>query len=114
MDKLSDFPNSSMVDRTRETAMIAVQGPSAAPVVQSLLPFNPDASPLFSIALPTTDTLIARTGYTGEDGVELIVEADAALSPYGTASRQRASNPVASSPETASASKPPSASTATT
>ena len=78
-DKLSDFPNAGMADRTRETAMIAVQGPSAASIVQSLLPFNPDNAPLFSIAVPAPDTFIARTGYTGEDGVEVIVDADAAI-----------------------------------
>ena len=78
-DKLTDFPNAGLVDRTRETAMIAVQGPSAASIVQSILPFNPENAPLFSIAVPAPDTFIARTGYTGEDGVELIVEAEAAI-----------------------------------
>ncbi len=79
MDKLPDFPGAGMVDRTLETAMIAVQGPGAASIVQSLLPFNPDNAPLFSIFVPTPGAFIARTGYTGEDGVELIVEANAAI-----------------------------------
>ena len=78
-DKLTDFPNAGLVDRTRETAMIAVQGPSAASIVQSILPFNPENTPLFSIAVPAPDTFIARTGYTGEDGVEVIVEAEATI-----------------------------------
>ena len=78
-DKLTDFPNAGLVDRTRETAMIAVQGPSAASIVQSILPFYPENTPLFSIAVPAPDTFIARTGYTGEDGVEVIVEAEAAI-----------------------------------
>ena len=80
MDKTPDFPDAHIVDRTRETAMIAVQGPGAASIVRSLLPFNPDAAPLFSIAeSPTSETLVARTGYTGEDGVEIIFEAPTAV-----------------------------------
>jgi aminomethyltransferase len=70
-------------DRTVETAMIAVQGPRALETLQ----------PLFSQALAgiryyhltmgrllnRVDTVISRTGYTGEDGFEVIVGAGAAL-----------------------------------
>ena len=48
-DKVTEFPNATLVDRTEETAMIAVQGPIAPSIVQSLLPFNPETAPLFSI-----------------------------------------------------------------
>ena len=78
--KSAEFSNANLVDRTEETAMIAVQGPGAASIVQSLLPFNPDSSSLFSITLDAaSETFIARTGYTGEDGVEIIVNADTAI-----------------------------------
>ena len=78
-EKAAEYPNATLVDRTEETAMIAVQGPHAVSAVQSLLPFDPDNNPLFTVAAPAPDTLIAHTGYTGEDGVELMVEAEAAI-----------------------------------
>ena len=75
-----DFPNATLVDRTEQTSMIAVQGPGAVSIVQDLFPFNPDSAPLFSIAVHAeSEAMVARTGYTGEDGVEIIVNADAAI-----------------------------------
>ncbi|VAW75023.1 Aminomethyltransferase (glycine cleavage system T protein) [hydrothermal vent metagenome] len=64
-----------------ELAMIAVQGPNAekhlttvlstdAKAISSLTPFN---------ALDLDDYFIARTGYTGEDGFEIILSAAAAV-----------------------------------
>ncbi|MFO0908246.1 MAG: glycine cleavage system aminomethyltransferase GcvT [Isosphaeraceae bacterium] len=73
----------NLVDRTPDTAMIAVQGPKALATVQPLF-----GSPLGSLkyyhltmgrVLGDVDTIVSRTGYTGEDGFELIVGASAAV-----------------------------------
>ncbi len=69
------------VDQTTHTAMIAVQGPQAIAVAQSLTDV-----PLAEIGYYTGlhgmvaghPAMISRTGYTGEDGVELTVSDDAA------------------------------------
>ncbi len=71
-----------LVDRTQATALIGVQGPSAQSVLQ---PLCPDAR-LESLAgyaflktrLAGADALVSRTGYTGEDGFEVMVDAEAA------------------------------------
>lgn len=74
------------VDRTCETAMLAVQGPRALACVQPLVDVDCRAmryyttSPcrLQGLAGAEGAALVSRTGYTGEDGVELIVAAGAA------------------------------------
>lgn len=71
-----------LVDRTLDTAMIAVQGPRAIETVKPL--FN---APLESVkyyhltmgrVLGDVNAVVSRTGYTGEDGLELIVPASSA------------------------------------
>jgi aminomethyltransferase len=70
----------SLFDDTKQTAMIAVQGPAAIGAVQ---PFVELATPISSMRYYTcanarfdgVDVLISRTGYTGEDGVEIICDA---------------------------------------
>ena len=64
---------------TKETAMIAIQGPKAVGIVDSLS--NGEASNIrrFRIGNATVAGImatLARTGYTGEDGFEITVSAD--------------------------------------
>jgi len=65
----------SVVDRLEDWAMLAVQGPGAREMVQALadhpLPTRLTAAPRFLNGSPV---LVCATGYTGEDGVELLVE----------------------------------------
>jgi len=67
-----------MVDESERTALIAVQGPEALRVVGELAGEGWDAPNRFAIrdaVLDTIPALVARTGYTGEDGVEIICRA---------------------------------------
>ncbi len=62
----------------RDLAMIALQGPQARELTQALLPeklMGPSAKlePFFAVA--EGDWLVARTGYTGEDGFEISLPA---------------------------------------
>lgn len=76
----------ALVDRTFETAMIAVQGPLAIEIVRAVCA-APEAARIGGLGnYRATSALVAghvaavsRTGYTGEDGVELVVEAASAL-----------------------------------
>jgi len=69
-------PHLTLTPRT-DVAMVAVQGPNARVKVWEALPGSEPASsplkPFTGTAL--ADVFIARTGYTGEDGFELIVPA---------------------------------------
>lgn len=64
----------------RDLAMIAVQGPNARAKVWQVLPGSQPASeglkPFFATEL--AEHLIARTGYTGEDGFEITLPAEMA------------------------------------
>lgn len=73
--------NAQLVDRTLATALIGVQGPSAQAVLAPLTTVSLD--PLTGYAFTHGEVcgaaaLISRTGYTGEDGFEVMVEAAAA------------------------------------
>jgi aminomethyltransferase len=64
-----------LVDESDRTSLIALQGPEALRIARELAGavWSPPAR--FNIAEATLDTipaLVARTGYTGEDGVEII------------------------------------------
>jgi len=58
-----------------EVAEVAVQGPKAQKIVQKLTDYNLDDIKFFAFAdnveIAGVNTLISRTGYTGEDGFEI-------------------------------------------
>jgi len=63
-------------DISDDVAMFAVQGPKATKIVQRLSNVQLDQIPRFGCAwaeLAENRTLVSRTGYTGEDGLELFV-----------------------------------------
>ena len=78
---VADFPTVTMSDRTDLTAMIAVQGPMAVEITSRLFKANVDRLKRYRGVI--TDqfqkpVIVTRTGYTGEDGFELIVRAEEA------------------------------------
>ncbi|WAC65474.1 glycine cleavage system aminomethyltransferase GcvT [Agrococcus sp. SL85] len=81
-ERIAGF-DAALVDETEETALIAVQGPAAAAIVGAIgLESEPLEGLRYYRALEAVfegeDVLVARTGYTGEDGFELYVAAHAA------------------------------------
>ncbi|MEU6643312.1 glycine cleavage system aminomethyltransferase GcvT [Saccharomonospora sp. NPDC046836] len=70
-----------VTDRSAGTALIAVQGPAAATIVGSLADVDLPALKYYAstpAVVGGQDVLLARTGYTGEDGFELYVPAEQA------------------------------------
>ncbi|WP_206447130.1 glycine cleavage system aminomethyltransferase GcvT [Agrococcus sp. KRD186] len=75
--------DAQIVDETEQTGLVAVQGPAALAIVSAIGLESEPLEPLrYYRALPGIfegeDVLIARTGYTGEDGFELYIAAHAA------------------------------------
>ncbi len=68
-----DFPEARVSDRIDDCAMLAVQGPLARGIVQAIsdspLPRRMSAG---TQRLAGAEVLVCGTGYTGEDGVELL------------------------------------------
>ncbi len=77
----SEF-NVEVTDISDETYMIALQGPKAIDLLNHLADVDVSQVPRFTAietSINGTQTLIGRTGYTGEDGVELFFPATDAL-----------------------------------
>jgi aminomethyltransferase len=67
--------NVDLVDRTAEMAMIALQGPAAETLLQPLCDAPLDRMRYYTATrtrVSGCSVLLARTGYTGEDGFELM------------------------------------------
>ncbi|MBL8771077.1 MAG: glycine cleavage system aminomethyltransferase GcvT [Phenylobacterium sp.] len=69
------------VVRLEDRALMAIQGPEAAAVVQAHVPAAADMVFMDIRAMPGfgTDLIISRSGYTGEDGYEISVPASEAV-----------------------------------
>jgi aminomethyltransferase len=73
--------DAEVIDRSDETALLALQGPLATTVLSPLTSLPLSELPPFSCAegrVAERNVLVARTGYTGEDGWELYCAADEA------------------------------------
>jgi aminomethyltransferase len=70
-----------LADESLRTSLIALQGPAALEIVRELAGDAWEAPSRFTLCEATLDTvpaLVARTGYTGEDGVEILTSTTAA------------------------------------
>ena len=79
-------PGVEVIDQSAETALLALQGPGAEPLLAALLPLARRAAVqgmrafrfLADVPVAGTGCIVARTGYTGEDGFELLCGSEAA------------------------------------
>jgi aminomethyltransferase len=83
--------DAELLDHTLETALLGVQGPDAQAVLQPMC--DADLEHLAGYAFTRTQVggapaLVSRTGYTGEDGFEVMLDADAAEKVWNTLSEK--------------------------
>ena len=68
--------NCTVVDHTFETAMIAIQGPQSVAMVDGLFADDVSALKYYTVRHTTWSghaVTVSRTGYTGEDGFEIVI-----------------------------------------
>lgn len=73
----SKFPDVTFSGAPGTTAGMALQGPHAEKIVQAILPKGslcPKRNHFLQLALEGGQTILARTGYTGEDGFEFFTD----------------------------------------
>lgn len=71
----------AIVDRTEALGLVAVQGPMSLRVLEQVSPEDFSTLPYYATResrVAGIDALVARTGYTGEDGFEIYTDADRA------------------------------------
>jgi aminomethyltransferase len=71
-----------VIDRSADTGLIALQGPAAQRILEKLTAADLDDIAYYHFvegAVAGVPTVISRTGYTGEDGFELYVPAERAV-----------------------------------
>lgn len=77
----------TLEDRTTESAMIAIQGPKANSAVANVSAVDPNSLPYYTGTTTTVcgkEAIVSRTGYTGEDGCEIMTAAENAVEIWET------------------------------
>jgi aminomethyltransferase len=83
--------DAQVIDRAADYAMISVQGPLAREVVQAIASAPlPQRMTIAERTLDGAEALVAGTGYTGEDGVELLVAPEEAVGVWNALLRRGA------------------------
>ena len=80
MENAADFSNLSVTNISDDIHLLAVQGPKSLDVVRPLTSTNVDDLAYYSFekgSVAGVETIISRTGYTGEVGLELYFRGDA-------------------------------------
>lgn len=76
------FSKVDLQDRTRETSLMAIQGPESQGILQELTDLPLDSIRYYHFkegVINGQDVILSRTGYTGEDGFEIYVKNQGAL-----------------------------------
>jgi aminomethyltransferase len=83
--------DAQVIDRAADYAMISVQGPLAREIVQAIASAPlPERMTFAARTLDGAEALVAGTGYTGEDGVELLLAPGEALGVWNALLRRGA------------------------
>jgi aminomethyltransferase len=90
------LPKAIVLDHMKEQALLALQGPRAAEVLETLAPGVSELSFMqggaFTIA--GTPAWVSRSGYTGEDGFEISIAASAAAAVADALTAHEAVKPI--------------------
>lgn len=76
------FPTARATNRSADFALMALQGPHAVRIMEMLTDDPVTDLPYYGVMHATLgglETIVARTGYTGEDGFEIFVDAEMAM-----------------------------------
>jgi len=79
--------NVEIVDATIERFMLALQGPRALDLLNTICEVDIGTMAYYSVVrsqVAGVDGIVSRTGYTGEDGFEVIVDNEAAFTLWST------------------------------
>ena len=84
-ERATSFGFSGIADVSDEYALLAIQGPKATGILQSITDTDLSTLPYYSIGTGTVagvDAYLCRTGYTGEDGFEILFKSGQAVAVF--------------------------------